>query len=361
MLADDLRIATFNASLSRKGPGLLLKDIVERDRQVVAVARIIKTVRPDVLLLNEFDHDLEGRALAAFLDLLRQDDGALKGIDYPYSFAPPQNVGLRSGLDLDGDGKTGGGGDAFGFGTFRGQYAMALISRLPIGPGAVDLSALRWADFPGAQMPTNPDGSTFPTDRAAAAMRLSSKGHWAVPLTRPDGSTLWIVAAHPTPPVFDGPEDRNGLRNADEIRLLAAMVDGTAPGTGALAGAPLAVLGDLNADPMDGDGIRAGIRALLSHPRLQDPRPASTGAAAATAGQGGANARHRGDPALDTTDWRDDPGPGNLRVDYVLPSRDLSVLGAGTFWPAPGEPGVKLLGSGRRRTSDHHLVWVDVD
>lgn len=357
-----MRIATYNASLSRKGPGLLLLDILERDAQVLRVAAIIRAVRPDVLLLNEFDWDHEGRALDAFRALLREPGrGGAPGIDYAHAYAPAQNTGVQSGLDLDGDGRRGGPGDAWGFGHFRGQYAMALLSRLPLAGAAVDLSALRWAELPFADMPRWPDGRPFPSAEAAAAMRLSSKGHWAVPLRRADGSILWVVAAHPTPPVFDGPEDRNGKRNADEIRLLVAMVEGRAPGTEALANAPLVVLGDLNADPVDGDGDHAAIGALLTHPRLQDPHPRSEGALAAARAQGGANLRHRGDPALDTADWRDKPGPGNLRVDYVLPSRELTTRGAGVFWPAPGDPDARLLGSGRRRTSDHHLVWIDIE
>ena len=28
---------------------------------------------------------------------------------------------------------------------------------------------------------------------------------------------MHVLVSHPTPPTFDGPEDRNGLRNADEI------------------------------------------------------------------------------------------------------------------------------------------------
>jgi len=73
---------------------------------------------------------------------------------------------------------------------------------------------------------------------------------------------------------------------------------------------------------------------------LQDPEPRSTtGEAQATAG-------HQGDPALDTADF-DDPRPGNLRLDYVLPDSRLTVTGSGVFWPE---------GSQKR----HHLVWVDV-
>lgn len=327
----------------------------------MAVARIIRTVRPDVLLINELDHDFENAALRAFLDLLRAEDGDFAPIDYPYFYAPPQNVGLPTGLDMDGDGKLGGAGDAQGFGHFRGRYAMALISRMPIAEGAVNLSEMLWRDFPSADRPTNADGTPFPNAPAAEAQRLSSKGHWAVPLRHPSRGVIWVVAAHPTPPVFDGPEDANGKRNADEIRLIAKMIEGRAPGTDALKDAPVVVLGDLNADPQDGDGVRSAIKGLLSHPRLQDPQPASNGGRAAAQDQGGANARHRGDPGLDTSDWRDDPGPGNLRVDFVLPSVDFKITGAGVFWPAPGEPHAELLSNGGDRTSDHHLVWVDLE
>jgi hypothetical protein len=44
-----------------------------------------------------------------------------------------------------------------------------------------------------------------------------------------------------------------------------------------------------------------------------------------------------------------------LRLDYVLPSRDLPVRGGGIFWPATGQPGSELLDA-----SDHHLVWLDI-
>jgi hypothetical protein len=53
---------------------------------------------------------------------------------------------------------------------------------------------------------------------------------------------------------------------------------------------------------------------------------------AAAVRQGGVNASHAGDPALDTGDFGDVsrgyPAAGNLRVDYVLPSVDLEVLDA---------------------------------
>ena len=73
----------------------------------------------------------------------------------------------------------------------------------------------------------------------------------------------------------------------------------------------------------------------------------------------------RGPAAQDTADWRDHPGPGNMRVDYVLPSTGLTITGAGVFWPKPDNPLARLIApdpTGGRRpvSSDHRLVWVDI-
>jgi hypothetical protein len=64
----------------------------------------------------------------------------------------------------------------------------------------------------------------------------------------------------------------------------------------------------------------------------------------------------------DTADWPEEGGPGNLRVDYVLPSTGLEIVGSGVFWPAPGDPLARLTEiKGRdRASSDHRLVWVDI-
>ncbi|MEM9147707.1 MAG: endonuclease/exonuclease/phosphatase family protein [Pseudomonadota bacterium] len=359
-----VRVASFNVALARKGPGLLLRDLERGDRQADAIAEIILRVRPDILLINELDADPEGRALAAFRALLAEGVAGLDGIAYQ-AWAGSQNVGEPSDRDLDGDGRSAGPGDAWGFGRFPGQYAMAVLSRLPFDPGAIrSWREMRWAAMPGARRPRTPDGTPFHDEEIWTALRLSSKAHWAVPISLPGGGALTLLATHPTPPVFDGPEDRNGRRNADEIRLLIDILDGAdwlvddAGHTGGLAPeAAVVVAGDLNADPLDGDGVRAQIAALLGHPRLQDPKPASLGASAA--GGGGPKA---GDPALHTADWPDAPkGPGNLRVDYVLPSKSLEVVGSGVFWPEPGHPLARLTKGGRRpASSDHRLVWIDI-
>ena len=354
-----LRVATWNAALSRDAPGLLLRDALAGEAQVEAAVAVVQAARADVLLLTGIDHDLRGRALAAFLERVR---AGKDGIDYAHVFAPPVNAGVPSGHDLVGDGRRSSWGDGFGWGKFPGHSGMALVSRLPVdAAGARTFREFLWRDLPDASLPEHPDGSPFPSEAAQAAMRLSSRSHWDVAVVLPEGGRLNLLAAYPTPPVFDGPEGRNLRRNHDEIAFWRLYLDGWAPldDRGREAGppeGPVVVIGDLNADPHDGDGLRVAVQRLLAHPRLQDPRPASRGGADAAARQGGANARHLGDPALDTADWRDAPGPGNLRVDYVLPDARLEVVAAGVLWPLPATP----LADAVEVASAHRLVWVDI-
>ncbi len=65
--ADPLRIATYNADLSRDGPGLLLRDIrTATDPQVEATATVVALTHPDILVLTGFDYDYGLEALGAF-------------------------------------------------------------------------------------------------------------------------------------------------------------------------------------------------------------------------------------------------------------------------------------------------------
>ena len=93
---------------------------------------------------------------------------------------------------------------------------------------------------------------------------------------------------------------------------------------------------------------------------MRDTRPRSEGAVEASTAQGGANDDHEGDPQHDTADFTDDPSPGNLRVDYVLPSRPLQVVSSAVYWPGQGRPGSELTGEDPFPTSDHRLVRVDL-
>lgn len=362
--ASTIRLATFNASLSRGQAGQIRRAIDSGDPQTAAVVEILQTVRPDVVLINELDWDADGAALAALRAALNSGDQAL---EYPYAFLRRSNTGAPTGLDIRGRGRAGGPMNAFGWGEFEGRYAMALLSRFPIQEDqARTFQLLKWADMPGNLMPQG-----HYTTEAAAILRVSSKSHWDVPVTLPDGRTVHVLASHPTPPVFDGPEDANGRRNHDEIRLITDYIDGAdyiSDDAGAAGGldpeALFVVMGDLNNDPNDGDGRHEATQRLLAHPRVQDPRPTSAGALEAAQTQGGANARHRTAPETDTADWRDRgrSGPGNLRVDYVLPSIGLEVVGAQVFWPAKADPLRRLIEkpNGRPASSDHRLVAVDV-
>jgi len=347
----EIRIATFNVSLGRKGPGLLVRDLERgKDPQIKAVVAIIAQNSPDILLLSGLDYDYGAVALTLFIAKLEN-----AGAHYPYFFAKRPNSGLQSGLDLDGDGKTGGPGDAQGYGRFAGSNGMAIVSRLEILPtSAKDFSTVLWRDLPGASLPLNSDGSPFPSAQAQSQQRLSSKGHWDVPVRLDDGRVLHILASNPSPPVFDGPEDRNGKRNRDEIRFWSDYI---------LSGRvqnPTVLLGDLNADPRDGEGAHGALHDLLARSNLNDPVPVSTGAQTAAISQGGANDTHLTPAAQDTVDWRDIDGPGNLRVDYVLPSRDLDVRDTGVFWPRPGMPGYEAMISGDKAGTRHRLVWIDI-
>ncbi|MEL7026903.1 MAG: endonuclease/exonuclease/phosphatase family protein [Pseudomonadota bacterium] len=342
-VADPIRVATYNVGLQRDGPGLLLRDILKgEDEDVAAAASVIAHVAPDILLLTNFDYDFDGFALSAFADVL-----AGAGVMYPHRFTKAPNTGVPTGLDLDGDQRLGGPGDAVGYGRFRGQGGMAVLSRWPFdSAGLQDLSRMKWADLPGA----------IPPDGIWANQPLSTTAHWDLPVETPTYGSVRLLAFYASPPVFDGPEDRNGRRNHDEAALWQAWLDGALPGDPPTD--RFVILVDANLDPVDGDGRPGALLKLLDDERVQDPKPRSDGAALAAEVQGGRNPLQNGEPRLDTADW-DDERVGNLRVDYVLPSSDWDIVDAGVFWPAPDDPlSAMLEGEGATR---HRLVWVDIE
>ena len=152
-----VRVATFNASLNRSRAGQLLEDLATgEDPQIRAVAEVIQINNPDVLLLNEFDHDADGAGMDLFREkYLQVPQNGKSAVFYPYVFTGPVNTGVPSGMDLNRDGTVGGADDAWGFGEFPGQYGMAILSRFPILTGQVrTFQNLRWADMPSNLLPT---------------------------------------------------------------------------------------------------------------------------------------------------------------------------------------------------------------
>ena len=292
---------------------MLLRDIQKgEDESLTAITVAIMQAAPDVLVLTDFDYDLDGLALAAFA----------QGFDarYPYLFAHRPNAGLATGHDIDGNGWTGDARDAQGYGRFAGDGGIAILSRYPIEVDSVtDLSTMLWRDLPNAVLP-QVDGEPFFSPDILDILRLSSSAHWIVPIRLPDDTLVSIMAFAAAPPVFDGPEDMNGLRSRTELKLWEHVLDGTfglTPGSFVLAG-------NSNLDPTGGQGDRAAMAAFLARADLTDPHSGTTNA-----------------------DW----GPvsaGKLRVSYILPSADWQVTGASGSGPLTDTGGARA------------LVWVDV-
>jgi endonuclease/exonuclease/phosphatase family protein len=368
----DVRFATFNASLNRNFEGQLVTDLsTPANAQAKAVAEIIQRARPDVLLINEFD--FAPAALALFQDnyLSISQNGAAP-ISYPHRFIAPSNTGVPSGFDLDNNGSVGGPNDAWGFGFFPGQFGMAVYSKYPIDTnGARTFRNFLWKDMRGARLPDDPATPQRGDWYSGAELEqfpLSSKSHWDLPVLI-GKKTVHFLVSHPTPPVFDGPEDRNGTRNFDEIRFWADYIsparadyiyDDAGQRGGLKPGAPFVIAGDQNSDPLDGDSIPGAIQQLIQHPLVNTKfTPSSPGAVEQSALQGGANTAHRSDPRFDTADFADS-APGNLRADYVLPRKTIQILDGAVFWPLMSDPFFQPVGVFPFPSSDHRLVWIDV-
>ena len=308
--------------------------------------------------------ELEGDSAHA-----RKIAAVLQKVHSRYRYLAPVNTGVPSGLDLDNNGSAGGegrarGNDAWGYGLHPGQYGMVVLSRHPIDAAqARTFQLLRWSTFPGARNPVDPASRRdFYSDVAWPQLRLSSKSHWDVPVRTPQGVVHFLVS-HPTPPVFDGPEDRNGLRNADEIRLWHEYLSpGDKPwlcdDQGRCGGLPsearFVIAGDLNNDPVDGDGHHEAIIELLEHPRvMRMATPRSEGGEETALAYAANGLQRRGSPAHVTGDFG--PRNGAMRLDYVLPSTGFGLTGSGVFWPKKDHPDAAIADG-----SDHHLVWVDI-
>ena len=298
------------------------------DPQMMAVVAVLARLEADVVVLTGIDYDYGQAAVTELAAALRE-----AGAEYPYVLALRPNTGVQTGLDLDGNGKTGEARDAQGFGRFAGSAGMAVLSRLPLGE-VRDFSGLLWRDLPGADLP--PDM----TAAAREVQVLSTSGHYEVAV-----GALRLLVWYATPPVFDGPEDRNGRRNKDEALLWLRLLEGALPW--AAPGGPFVILGQSNLDPVDGDGLHQGMAALLGSGAVQDTGPRGTVVRQ--------DAGHSGDPGLDTAFYA--KGVGGLRVDVLLPSAGLRVVASGVMWPDDSDPFAAMLAAASR----HRPVWADID
>lgn len=373
-----IRVATFNLEDVRTS------DLADaRNPRLRALAEVIQRVRPNIILLNEIAYDMPGapgwqdgeapgqnarRFVDAYLNVA-QGDG-LVPLTYR-AFMAPVNTGIASGFDLDKDGRVVSsypnpspsgpdgkpspqtpegrayGNDCWGFGTFPGQYGMALLVAEPLEIIAADVRTfqrLPWDYMPGAFLPTDEAGKPWYTPEQQALVRLSSKSHWDVPVRMPNGAVVHVLCSHPTPPAFDGPEMRNRRRNHDEIRFWADyvsnapyIVDDARREGGLMPYANFVILGDLNADPDKGNSWKDPIRTVLgSIGRLELAAPPRADLDVS---------------GLDPTDT----AMFAMRVDYVLPCRELSVRASGVYRGVPTGQAAS-----RKFPSDHFPVWVEM-
>ena len=135
---------------------------------------------------------------------------------------------------------------------------------------------------------------------------------------------MHFLVSHPTPPVFDGPEDRNGRRNSDEIRFWSDYITPGAGryiyddegGRGGLTiGAHFVIAGDQNSDPLDGDSLPGAIQQLIHNPRVNtSSTPDSAGAVEAKRRTSPAGVQLGGYGLLWDENFPDDPVTGGYHL-----------------------------------------------
>ena len=376
--AGDFRIATFNAGFDKQAAeGEQATSFAAGDyRQAQKVAEIIQRSNPDILLLNEIDGNDSGAAVEAFktgyLEVAQAD--GVEAVTYDHVYYSECNTGLvvtEIEADFNNDDVLGGPDDRYGFGNYNGQYCMAIFSKYEIDTAQTrTFQKFLWKDMPEAQQPVL-EGNNWYSAEEWNIFRLSSKTHIDLPVNV-NGTTVHVLASHPTPPVFDGKEDRNGLRNFDEIRLWADYIDpastylyddmGNADVTLA-ENTRFVIMGDENASAVEGDaaevnGVTA-INQLLDSP-LVNPNMAEDSDVfqVPTSAAGAANRTSSVYASTHTAGWA-------MRADYVLPSAyGLKVAQSGVFWPQASDDLhylVTAIGEGDVESSDHRMVWMDLE
>ncbi|MGV2873671.1 endonuclease/exonuclease/phosphatase family protein [Colwellia sp. E150_009] len=360
-----LRVATFNVSMEalnyiKRSPNSspnvsgneLTQALKQNNQQIKNIAEIIQRVNPDIILLNEFDrvnnqHENIRYFIKNYLAKAQNDQTA---INYPYFYQGPVNTGVKVN-NMNNDKSI-----THGFGYFEGHFGMVLLSKYPIDYNTIKtFQFFKWRDMPNALKPISPEtNQPWYSDSIWNELRLSSKSHWDIPINI-NGKEIHILASHPTPPVFDGPENRNGNRNHDEIRFWRDYIDNTQANYiyddggkkgGLSPNKPFVILGDQNASSVEGDAINSGIKSLLTNNKLQDPMPTSIGGELYRTDNN--NAKYH------TAYW-------GMRADYVLPSAlDFTIKNSGVFWPQKKDETYRLI-KDRAASSDHRLVWVDLE
>lgn len=373
--------------------------------QIRNVAETIQRTRPNVFLLAEFNNKGTGEdmeALNGFHDnyLAHAQNSQVKSIRYQYRENFATNTGKPSGFDLDNDGKpTDVMNDAWGFGFYHGQYAFAVFSQFEIDSNNIrTFQDFKWKDMEGMSKESNLEitecndpekpipenrqcGDDWYSQEAWEKFPLSSKNHADVPVIIPTPSgeqVIHFLVSHPAPPISNNAALHNNQRNRDEIQFWNDyidsknyMYDDNGFQGGLAAGSKFVVAGDLNADPIKGDGILTSINGLLSHSMVNTEASLNAYAPQSNGGEYCLNAnickRNQ-----DTPHPQNITSTSGLRLDYVIPSSNLEAVDSGVFWPAVDENGYHLVydesladskgnAHGKSVSSDHRLVWMDFD
>lgn len=421
-----VRFATFNLSFDRTAAGMLTGELAltrtEQDallarlaegslsgatetkaknvQQIRNVAEIIQRTRPDVFLLNEFDNDGKGESTAdlkAFNDnyLAHAQHAEVTAISYPVMQNFATNTGLMSGYDLNLDGKVNSGpDDAWGFGNYHGQYAFAVMSKYPIDTKQIrTFQNFKWKDMPGEQNPVIDDcnnpkvkipasrqcGDAWYSDAAWQQYPLSSKNHADVPVrikTEKGEEVIHFLISHPTPPIFANAARHTVKHNRAEIAFwndyvkgLNYMTDDKGTKGGLAKNAKFVIAGDLNADPLTGDGDLTAIQDLLNNPLMNQ---AITNGTLIPVSEGGPECLIKG-YCKQSNKNRPNPeritNSSGLQLDHVIPSANLNAVKSGIYWPASFEAGYHLVYGvfngtpdvAKKVSSDHRMVWVDLN
>ncbi|WP_336596054.1 endonuclease/exonuclease/phosphatase family protein [Photobacterium rosenbergii] len=398
----------------------LTGDDLEKAKKVIQirnVAEIIQRVRPNAFVLAEFNNDGKGedmRALNGFQDnYLAYSQKDETPIFFAYKKNVATNTGLQSGFDLDNsdsiadiEGRAG--DDAWGFGDYHGQYAFAVFSQFEIDEANVrTFQHFKWKDMPDGKGNAKTDnikiatcegldkdnnkinicpegkkvGDNWYSDMAWDQFPVSSKNHADIPVIIPKANgekeVVHFLVSHPAPPIFDNAAKHNTQRNRAELKFWNDYIasetyfyDDQGHTGGLAAGSNFVIAGDLNADHEMGDGDQEVIGNLLNsslvntRATIGDYSPQSLGG------------RYCLDSKVCKQDNVNTPHPLNitstsgLRLDYVIPSATLEVKGSGVFWPVEGQDGYHLVFDeslnkdyphSKSVSSDHRMVWVDLD
>jgi endonuclease/exonuclease/phosphatase family metal-dependent hydrolase len=346
-----LRVAQYNIEF------LSTIKLKAKDNQVAAAVKVITRHSPDIIAINEMQHDLTGvtspkpggltvgsNNARLMADLLNAANP--KARPYKYTVLAMGNFGFTwPGFDSNQH-------DPYfqylsAFGQVQGSINTALISRYPIDTKRVQvITDLEWSKLPGNKLSElkAKAGYTVP-----AGFPLFGNSLVVVPVDV-DGTEVQFVLLHTTPPKG---KEINNYRNYDELRGLRLLVEGKLPGASLGGASRFVLMGDFNADPDHGDALPGAAAQLLGLPSIALFTP--TGA-----GTYGVNPERNTFSTVCVAAGGPDPATGKgWQIDYLLPSKTIGApTKGGMFYPDRAtSPADWTLAC---QASDHMLLWADL-